>query len=292
LRQGLSLPNNLLWPLSDESSASSDDPFEFESRARPWLPQKVPSYGASRTPKMPRKIQGSDLKLEVKFFRSRHFEFWDMDDREYIICPAQLHLQLKNPIAWSQVSTELTMPEIYVIDIVCDNDFVPSVLAHHDPDNTFSVKYEGSKVHSSSDSKKSSKKKKSAFKQTPVPSSMNPKSGVCVDFDWENLYANSNATAADMVESYSSDGRYLKGWFTNFWVPVPTRLFEKKESRSFALSTEVWFYRDQGGVESGNGKGGGGGGKRSKKKDDELDGVFGSQTVMTISHLCSEREML
>ncbi|TFK68848.1 hypothetical protein BDN72DRAFT_841325 [Pluteus cervinus] len=296
LRAPIALQSLQLRPFSDESSASSDDPFEFDARRRPWIPTRTSPSGVARQTKVHRKVQAEDLKLDVVFSRSRHQVFWDMDDQEYLICPAQIHVLLKHPLQWNQLSGDISMPEIYALDLACNNDAVPSILAKRDPDHDFSVRYTGSRATSESESRRPSRKKKSTRRPGSTPPTMVPKRGICIDFDWEKLYSPSGSW--EDSGSYSNDGRYMKGWFTDIWIPIPTRLFAKKETRTFTISSEIWFHRDANATHGGSGRGGRGGsgsGGRSKKRDvdEELepDGVFGSEKIMTVSHLWKEREM-
>jgi hypothetical protein len=71
-----------------------------------------------------------------------------------------------------------------------------------------------------------------------------------------------------------------RGFVMRIWVPIPTHLFLKKETRVFEISAKVWMEPPV--------KGGPGPGPAADTPSTYLT----SSTEMTVSHLRTEREML
>jgi hypothetical protein len=194
-----------------------------------------------------------DLELSIDFLQHPHFEFWDKNDVEHVICPAQLHLTLNDPNdshdshdyhlhhqrQQSFVSTSL--PDIQVIDIECCNTPVPSLLTDRDPDSSYHVTYVGSTTRDD---------KRSVGSDNRIPKDVVAKPGICINPNWSRLH-------------------FDAGWYMNIWIPLPTRLFAKKETRMFTLRSRLWI----------------------GKEDEEPEAVVGEK-VMTVSHLLRERDMI
>lgn len=78
---GLMMPSLMLMPpLSDESSASSDDPLEFPSSSRPSVPIRSFKTRTDKGIERHRTLGPDDLRLDFVFPEGQHFEFWDMID--------------------------------------------------------------------------------------------------------------------------------------------------------------------------------------------------------------------
>ncbi|KAF9528142.1 hypothetical protein CPB83DRAFT_894628 [Crepidotus variabilis] len=96
-----------------------------------------------------------------------------------------------------------------------------------------------------------------------------------------------------------------RGWYLKFWIPVPTRLFVKRETRLFNIQAQVWMMGDEEKEEKGLKRGNtvldrfeigmeevekwlG----SAEPEEDEQDALpLTAQTQMTVSHLRREREM-
>jgi hypothetical protein len=196
-----------------------------------------------------------DFELSIAFLQQPHFEFWDRNDVEHVVCPAQLHLTLKDPHELHDFQLNLhphgrqpsiasppSLPDIQVIDVECYNIPAPSLLTDHDPDSNYRVTYIGSTTRDD---------KRSGGGDKAIPKDVLKKPGICLQPDWTRFH-HSN-----------------EGWLMKLWIPIPTQLFAKKETRTFILRSRLWI----------------------GKEDEEPEAVVGER-VMTVSHLLSEREMI
>lgn len=222
--------------------------------------------------------------------------------RDYLICRLRIDLLLKDPFYWHHLGVPFNLPEIEVIEIECQNSSAPSPLVHRDAESEYLVAYMGSTTAGGT----SSSSRHRASKQSPktLPEGMIPRHGICINRQWSKLYSDSHLAASGLA-GYSSEDRYQKGWFVDAWVPLPIRLFAKKESRSFTLRSIMWMVNTKnadgargasrgkkirkGSVSSNNSGGGSHGGSRSGS---EIEAVCAKMTTITISHLLREREML
>jgi len=194
-----------------------------------------------------------DFELSIVFLQQPHFEFWDKHDAEHVVCPAQLHLTLKDPHELHDLHLHhhhgqqsfftTSLPDIQVIDVECSNTPVPSLLTDHDPDANYRIAYIGSMIHDDGHGVGVGSGK-------AIPKGVLTKPGICIHPNWSRLH-------------------FDEGWFMNLWVPIPTRLFAKKETRSFTLRSRLWI----------------------GKEDEEPEAVVGER-VMTVSHLLRERHMI
>jgi hypothetical protein len=197
-----------------------------------------------------------DFELSIAFLQQPHFEFWDKNDAEHVVCPAQLHLTLKDPHELHDLDLDLhhhqgeqqsiaptSLPEIQVIDVECSNTPVPSLLTDHDPDSNYRVTYEGSTTSRDDH-------RRGVGGDKTIPKDVVTKPGICIHPNWSRLH-------------------FDEGWFMNLWIPNPTRLFAKKETRTGTLRSRLGI----------------------GKEDEEPEAVVGER-VMTVSHLLREREMI
>ena len=80
-----------------------------------------------------------------------------------------------------------------------------------------------------------------------------------------------------------------RGWYLKFWIPIPTRLFLKRETRMFQIRAQIWMVdqeeekpdRFETGFEAVDNEWGRDGGVSSLE----------TKTEMTVSHLRKERDM-
>ena len=74
----------------------------------------------------------------------------------------------------------------------------------------------------------------------------------------------------------SADAR---GWYLKFWIPLPTRLFAKRETKIFRIDARAWMMGDE---------------ERVLSLDENQDGRVApliADAQMTVSHLRTPREM-
>lgn len=85
-----------------------------------------------------------------------------------------------------------------------------------------------------------------------------------------------------------------RGWYLKFWIPIPTRLFLKRETRKFKISAQIWMAdqkegekldRFETGLEGVRDNGG-----WSRENEDGVPSLD-AKTEMTVSHLRKERDM-
>ncbi|CAA7265036.1 unnamed protein product [Cyclocybe aegerita] len=103
------------------------------------------------------------------------------------------------------------------------------------------------------------------------------------------LSSSSRTASTPTFSAYNFLYARAQGWYLRIWIPIPTRLFAKRETRVFRIHARVWMMGDEERVLA------------LDRYDDEEAGVLGRQqhdarpldasTAMTVSHLRSEREM-
>ncbi len=102
----------------------------------------------------------------------------------------------------------------------------------------------------------------------------------------------SGQATAHEKSSRSSSANPPRGWYLKFWIPIPTRLFTKRETRIFRICAKVWMMGSEESVV-----------QLDRFETEGLDAVLGedkkeedaspllAETQMTVSHLRREREM-
>ncbi|KAJ7724714.1 hypothetical protein DFH07DRAFT_854585 [Mycena maculata] len=189
-------------------------------------------------------LKASEFELAVTFPSSArsNFEVWDQEDELFLVGPLSLHLTLKDPAKWEGVP--VSHPDVSVLEIKCtskavvDSPAVPyAAIARGDK---YSVHYAGAKTRSA----------------RGAELAIDPAEGIAVDTVWLRTYA------ADPAEG-ASTGR--RGWEMRFFVPVATRLFERRETRVFKVEGLISVAGDRLATEI---------------------------TTMSVSHLMREREMV
>jgi hypothetical protein len=155
-------------------------------------------------------------------------------------------LTLRDPAKWNALP--ISYPDVCVLEITCASKAVvdpsyPYCAASAAQNNKYSVRYEGAKMRS------------------PVGKELqiDPTRGITVDTLWHHTYVDSGRAR----EKSSNAGR--RGWEMQFFVPIVTSLFDKRETRAFQIEglISVW----------------------GEKLATEV-------ATMSVSHLMREREMV
>ncbi|KAF4573689.1 hypothetical protein EYR36_008207 [Pleurotus pulmonarius] len=215
--------------------------------------------------KPPVSLTAEQLKLGIAFYNSPHFEIWDMEDDIFVAWPAELRLEALDSDRWE--FTSLIQPEILRVDLEChskyyckDGDHTKYPYAICDSDSWYDVKYGGAVC-------------RDGMRSTVVPAA-----GIHVAAQWERTYKRradpvEPPVAATARRSKSLDLPAERGWVLRFWIPIPTHLFVKRETRSFIIESKVWLVDDQ-------------------RKIPHEEKALTATAEMTISHLRREREMM
>ena len=77
--------------------------------------------------------------------------------------------------------------------------------------------------------------------------------------------------------------RNARGWYLKIWIPIPAKLFMKRETRIFEVRASVWMTRaaEEHVLNM-----------MDSEKEAEEDFPLIAEAEMTVSHLRSEREMM
>ncbi|KAF4584851.1 hypothetical protein EYR40_001667 [Pleurotus pulmonarius] len=203
--------------------------------------------------KPPVTLTAEQLKLGIAFYNSPHFEIWDMEDDIFIAWPAELRLEALDSDRWE--FTSLIQPEILRVELEChskyyckDGDHTKYPYAICDSDSWYDVKYGGAVC-------------RDGMRSTVVPAA-----GIHVAAQWDRTYKRRAEPTDGARKSKSLDLPAERGWVLRFWIPIPTHLFVKRETRSFVIESKVWLVDE--------------------------DKALTTSAEMTISHLRREREMI
>ncbi|KAJ7352039.1 hypothetical protein DFH08DRAFT_78185 [Mycena albidolilacea] len=219
------------------------------TESRRTAPIRLPIPGARLNKYGCYELSASEFELAVTFPSSSksNFEVWDQEDELFLIGPLSLHLTLKDPAKWDGLP--VSHPDVYVVDINCTSTSIvdptyPYCVASAAENNKYSVRYDGAKM------------------RTPVGKDLvlDPGRGIAIDTLWFRTEMSIQAQGHG-----SSSHTSRRGWEMKFFVPIATRLFEKRETRAFQV--------------------------------DGLVSVWGEQletkaATMSVSHLMREREMV
>ncbi|KAF8167197.1 hypothetical protein B0H34DRAFT_791957 [Crassisporium funariophilum] len=271
-------------------------------------------------------LTAADCELSVTFPQTSHYEVWDMKDDAFVACPLLLNITAKDAFSWS--GRPLALPNITLIDIRCDDIPIPTPFSspiHTEDEYTVQCtdttdrgddcwQTKLNPRYSSEDDKVQGKglpgKGKNKDKDFAVVHNR-----ISIEGRWVKTYARPGVEGPSMGRmrwaprhdrySFSSEvgtehekcnlsdpdngstpnGR---GWFLKFWIPVPTRLFRKRETRAFDIRASVWMAGDEERLLSmGMGMGTG---LDSGSEDGEGCRLI-TEAEMTVSHLRREREM-
>jgi hypothetical protein len=212
-----------------------------------------------------------DLELSIVFPQTPHFEVWDMGDNAHMACPAMLCLMAKDPQAFSGMP--LALPDVSLIDIRCEDLPLPLPRGKYEPHEEFYTSYVGSKTGKANDALI-----KDASPRTSASGiSMD---NISIEGQWVRTYTKPGVEGSGRSRVLRrSDIPKFRGWYLKFWVPIPTRLFEKRETRAFFLHARIWMMGDE---------------QRVLSLDENEGGqVYPllADAEMTVSHLRKEREM-
>ncbi|PPR02743.1 hypothetical protein CVT26_009454 [Gymnopilus dilepis] len=212
-------------------------------------------------------LGASDLELSITFPKAAHFEVWDVDDYEHVAIPAMLCLSAKDPGAYS--GKPIALPDVSLIDIRCDDLPLPVLRAKHDPRDEYYTSYTGTKIGKS--------KEDAPRGDTPRTTGVSMDS-ISLEGKWIATYVKPGVDGQGRLK-HGDRSKAFRGWYQKIWVPIPTRLFEKRETRIFHLHARVWMMGDE---------------QRVLLLDEnEAGDVYPliTDTEMTVSHLRKEREM-
>jgi len=220
----------------------------------------------------------------------------------------------KDALAWTGLP--LALPDVSLIDLRCDDVPLPSPIRSR---NTWKFPDQGAAYSTTFLGGKSAREESSFglgtgmnmmrnLKQFEEEQTIGPNK-ISIDGRWARTYAppgvegrpgrqpapstmSSTPSESTSTSGRSSSAYTSRGWFLKFWIPIPTRLFAKYESRSFRIQARVWMMGDEERVpaldrfETGLGP------------EERVDGDQQSrphpllaETEMTASHLRREREM-
>ncbi|KAF4612456.1 hypothetical protein D9613_004413 [Agrocybe pediades] len=209
-------------------------------------------------------LGSADCELSIIFPHSAHFEVWDMGDNAIMGCAVILSIAAKDPEEWAGVP--IAVPEVSLVEVKCEDTPFPSCVSKYDPSQEFSVTYTGSKTGTSTDDGTS-------ISQNPKPKSRSNSTGtdgISIEGHWTRVYAKTDG---------SDEEDHTPRWNLQIWIPIPTRLFEKRETRAFNVSARIWLMGDE---------------RRALSLDGNVDGEvipLLADAEMTVSHLRREREM-
>ncbi|KAF4612187.1 hypothetical protein D9613_004566 [Agrocybe pediades] len=210
-------------------------------------------------------LGSADCELSIIFPHSAHFEVWDMGDNTIMGCPVILSIAAKDPEEWTGVS--IAVPEVSLVEVKCEDTPFPSCVSKYDPSQEFSVTYTGSKTGTSTDDGTS-------ISQNPKPKSRSNSTGtdgISIEGHWTRVYAKTDG---------SDEDDHTPRWNLQIWIPIRTRLLEKRETRAFNVNARIWLMGDE---------------RRALSLDGKVDGEVVpllADAKMTVSDLRREREMV
>ncbi|KAH6896140.1 hypothetical protein BKA70DRAFT_1318469 [Coprinopsis sp. MPI-PUGE-AT-0042] len=229
-------------------------------------------------------LVASDCQLFVSFADSPHYEAWDMPDNAVIPCPVQIYIMTRDPTHWQGVA--LHLPTVSHLNIECATKATSSRFSAEQ--DKWTVQFQGAEVPTTNGK---------------APPSRIPTDGISVENRWERVLAtpvvgkgcrenlaahhgtpppalplNLSSPPDESLPAPSHPVVPGRGFVMRIWVPIPTQLFLKKETRVFEITAKVWMEPPA--------KGSPGVGA------DSASTYLTSTTEMTVSHLRTEREML
>ncbi|KAJ7090127.1 hypothetical protein C8R44DRAFT_990756 [Mycena epipterygia] len=213
------------------------------------MPIRLPIAGSRLSKYNCYELYASEYNLAVTFPSSSrsNFEVWDQEDELFLVGPLSLHLTLKDPGKWDNLP--VSHPDVSVLELTCtskpvvDAPTYPYCTASAAESNKYRVRYTGAKMRS----------------PAGVVRAVDPARGIAVETAWINTYGAHTRTR------YDTGGATQRGWSMEFFVPIATRLFEKRETRAFQVDAlvSVWDQR-----------------------------LAAEVATMSVSHLMREREMV
>jgi hypothetical protein len=242
----------------------------------------------------------------------------------WVQVPALLCLMTKEPKRWT--TTPLAMPDVSLIDLQCEDVAVPvrfpslylprsvpsGPVSSMSPtssslspsSNMYSTKFLGGKSaldERSAGSSERSKRRRMSMMDTlnkiEEEQTMRPDK-ISLDGKWVRTHSwpgvegrhGRRCRESGQATAYANPPR---GWYLKFWIPIPTRLFMKRETRIFRIRAKAWMtgneesvvqldrFETEGSVDAVLGE---------DKKEEDASPLL-AETQMTVSHLRREREM-
>ena len=203
----------------------------------------------------------------------------------------------KDPSIWT--GTPISLPDVSLVDIRCDDLPVPSSMSVYDPTIEYAVQC--TVPQNRSWKHRSLPPPYSLCKNPEIPFVVSHKD-ITIEGKWEKTFTKPKMEGqtpilriADRIGQYADnddggggggggDDRTMnpRGWYLKFWIPIPARLFMKRETRIFEIRASVWMTR----VEEGRVLN-----LMDEEEEEEEDFPLIAEAEMTVSHLRREREM-
>lgn len=237
----------------------------------------------------------------------------------WVSVPALLCLMVKDPKQWT--ATPLSTPDVSLIELKCDDIPLPVRYASLCPDrrvmpavspsqspphvspfvscrpNTYSTTFLGGKsaLNDPASTQNGTSKNRvmsmmDAMKKHDEEQKMG-KDKISLEGKWTKTFGLPGVGGCDIkrTKSGSSTSLPARGWYLKFWIPIPTRLFLKRETRIFKISAQIWmvdqkeerFDRFETGLK----------GVNSGWSTEDGVPSLEAETRMTVSHLRKERDM-
>lgn len=203
----------------------------------------------------------------------------------HIAIPGILCLMAKDAPSWTGMP--LALPDVSFIDIHCNSIPVRVRMTSYNPSQEYSTQYQG--PHLSSPGVKDGP---DTISDTRPPSMSHDR--ITLERHWIRTYSRPGVDGSgrarivrrgEIADAYARAasgagfGTDARGWYLKFWIPLPTRLFVKRETRMFQLDARVWMMGDE---------------ERALSLDENADGRVAplvADAQMTVSHLRAPREM-
>ena len=194
---------------------------------------------------------------------------------------------MKDPHRWT--GSPISLPDFNVIDIRCDDLPVPSSMSVYDPSIEYAVKcsvpWNRSLPQASPPLYPSPRKH-----EAESPFIVDPKE-ITIEGKWERTYTKpkmEDQTPIFQIPDRDGDvdgTRTARGWYLKIWIPIPARLFMKRETRIFEIRASVWMTRGEEHFSNMMDL-------KEEEEEEEEDSHLIVEAEMTVSHLRSEREMM
>ncbi|KAJ8514808.1 hypothetical protein ONZ45_g7705 [Pleurotus djamor] len=218
-------------------------------------------------------LKPEELQLAIVFYGSPHFEIWDVRDDIFLAWPAELRLSIDDPARYDFIT--LHTPEVARIELRCHSKSYCEDPEHQQPfslcesETWFDVEFSGGVCWEGRSS------------------TINPEAGIHISTEWTRTYTRRLSSPPEQRVSFeepigrgrrSSSAKVPlpmpgnRGWAMKFWIPIPTHLFTRRETRLFVIESRVWLADD----------------KRDLPMEDK---ALVDTAEMTISHLRRAREM-
>ena len=189
----------------------------------------------------------------------------------------------KDPRSWT--GTPISLPDVSLIDIRCDDLPIPSTMSVYDPNIEYAVQCT---VPQNKPWNRDPPPPYSPSQKISVSSLVNPNE-ITIEGVWERTYTKPKKEGPNQTQIFriadrhgdedgTMDGR---GWYLKFWIPIPARLFLKRETRIFEVRASVWMMLMKSEERNLN----------MVDSEQEEDFPLIAEAEMTVSHLRREREM-